>query len=136
MVHRGAGAQLHSSAHLPIPATHCCKPANNAGDLQLTSLDAYDNGAVMFTWLPVLVAALATLLLRAIPRGTGERSRLAADERSPLPAGVPPLPPASKPDAPAASVTPGASQPDARARLLSFASVWPRPHDSRTRRTR
>ncbi|KAL4432588.1 hypothetical protein ABPG77_000525 [Micractinium sp. CCAP 211/92] len=40
-----------------------------AGDLGTKSLDSYDTGFMLFTWLPILVAALATILLRSLPTG-------------------------------------------------------------------
>ncbi|KAL4436813.1 hypothetical protein ABPG75_003952 [Micractinium tetrahymenae] len=41
-----------------------------AGDLGSQALDAYDTSLMLFTWLPILVVALATILLCALPTGT------------------------------------------------------------------
>jgi hypothetical protein len=39
------------------------------------SLDAYDTFFVATLWLPVMVSAFATLLLKAVPRGAGALHR-------------------------------------------------------------
>jgi hypothetical protein len=46
----------------------CAMPA---GSFEVETLDAEDSSMVALMWLPLLVAALATYLLIAIPHGTG-----------------------------------------------------------------
>lgn len=69
--HHG-NAYRQPAEQLASVLTTACPPPSIPGDLGTKSLDSYDTGFMLFTWLPILVAALATILLRSLPTGMGE----------------------------------------------------------------
>jgi hypothetical protein len=83
-VHNG-GEHMHAMLPPHLPALQCLGMGSaflavgvmrtlllyHAGSLGAQTMDPYDTTVVAFLWLPVLVAALATYLLIAIPHGTG-----------------------------------------------------------------
>ena len=58
----------------------------------MQSLDAYDTFFVATLWLPVLVSAFATLLLKAVPRGAGAQHLARVPDRTAAPAAAVPAP--------------------------------------------
>lgn len=75
----GAGHIHHPPAVWSLPhdwlwlsgALGAAITAITAGDLGIKAPDAYDTAMVAFTWLPVLLAAWCTFVLRALPQGAG-----------------------------------------------------------------